>query len=113
VTVEGRGTLLEDAFSVEGFALYALDADPGALLDADTGAYLKGLGCALVRIDRALDSGHVYRDWFAAHACTVALVRPDFYVFGTADTAAQTRELVGRLKAALTNSATREESLAT
>jgi 2-polyprenyl-6-methoxyphenol hydroxylase-like FAD-dependent oxidoreductase len=112
VARDGRVGLLQDTLARNGFALYALDADPAALLDAGTSAYLTELGCALVRIDGAVDRRRVYREWFAAHACTVALVRPDFYVFGTAATAAQTRELVWRLKAALTNSATREESLA-
>jgi hypothetical protein len=113
VLLDGRAGLLEDTLAVRGFALYALDADPAALLDADTRAYLSGLGCALIGIDDAIDHRHVYREWFAENACHTALVRPDFYVFGTASTAEQTRELVWRLKSALTNSGIREESLAT
>ncbi len=29
------------------------------------------------------DLDHAYRDWFAAHACSVVLSRPDFYIYGT------------------------------
>ena len=63
-------------------------------------------------LDGAGEGQQVYRDWFAAHGCTVALVRPDFYVFGTAATAAGTRTLVHRLRAALTEPDHREERLA-
>jgi hypothetical protein len=54
-----------------------------------------------------------YHAWFDARGCRVALVRPDFYVFGTAVTPEETRELVRRLKAALINQPTREEQLTT
>jgi 2-polyprenyl-6-methoxyphenol hydroxylase-like FAD-dependent oxidoreductase len=112
VVLAAHTGLLEVALD-GGFVLYALDADPAALLDERTRAYLAALGCALVKIDAAVDRRRVYHDWFSAHDCTAALVRPDFYVFGTASTAAQTRALVRRLKAALTDSVIREESLAT
>ena len=105
------GRLMEDTLS-PGFALYALDADPRQLLDDDTLAYLRELGCALVALERTDEGQRIYRDWFAAHASTIALVRPDFYVFGTATTAAETRTLVHRLRAALTEPDHREERLA-
>ena len=30
------------------------------------------------------DVGGTYRAWFAAHSCSVAVVRPDWYLYGTA-----------------------------
>jgi len=107
----GTPCLLEDTIS-PGFVLYALDRDPESLLDEDAGDYLQGLGCALVALDGTAEGQQIYRDWFAAHDCTIALVRPDFYVFGTAATAAGTSTLVRRLRAALTEPDHREERLA-
>jgi 2-polyprenyl-6-methoxyphenol hydroxylase-like FAD-dependent oxidoreductase len=101
VRTDRRVRLLEETIG-DGFALYALGVDPATLLDADTRKYLGSLGCALVPIDASEDLQQVYREWFADHRCTVALVRPDFYVFGTASTAAETRGLVWRLHDALT-----------
>ncbi len=105
------GQLMEDTLS-PGFALYALDARPLELLDDDTRAYLGELGCALVALEESDEGQRIYRDWFAARGATIALVRPDFYVFGTATTAAETRALVHRLRAALTEPDHHEERLA-
>jgi len=108
VNIEGRTCLLEDTIE-GGFVLYALDADPEGLLDAEGASYLRALGTALVPIDGERDLTGTYATWFEEHGCTVALVRPDFYVFGTATTAEETRELVGRLRAALGGQPIREE----
>jgi 2-polyprenyl-6-methoxyphenol hydroxylase-like FAD-dependent oxidoreductase len=110
---QGRvnGTLLEDELD-PGFVLYALaPGNPLDLLDEETAAFLGELPCALVAVGAAHEP--IYSEWFAAHECSVALVRPDFYVFGTATDATQTRALVRRLKAALTNQDRIEEGLAT
>ncbi len=106
---QGRagGRLVEDSLE-PGFALYVLAGD---LPDKETAARLRRLGGSVVAVDEEYE--RVYHDWFAAHGCAAALVRPDFYVFGTASTAAQTGELVRRLEAALTNPDTIEERLAT
>jgi hypothetical protein len=110
VPIEGGGErLLEDTID-GGFVLYVLDADPADLLDADTAGYLRELETSFVALDARLDPRGVYRAWFDAHGCSVALVRPDFYVFATASTAEQTRELVRGLRSSLTKPAIREET---
>ena len=94
-----------------GFTLYALaPGDPRELLDEESAAFLERIGCNLVELGDEHDA--VYREWFAARDCGVALVRPDFYVFGTAGDAAETRALVRRAKDVLTNQARFEEGLA-
>jgi 2-polyprenyl-6-methoxyphenol hydroxylase-like FAD-dependent oxidoreductase len=106
---QGRvaGTLVEDTFG-PGFALYVLGSE---LLDEETEAALGALGGTVVVIGLAHEE--IYRDWFAAQNCSSALVRPDFYVFGTAADGAGTRALVARLQDALTNSDRIEEGLPT
>ncbi len=104
----GPSELLEDTFG-GGFALYAIDADPGELLDDPARELLSRLGCALVGVRSSDDA--IYREWFSARGCGVALVRPDFYVFGTAASPAETRALVRRLGDSLTGRNRIEESL--
>ena len=101
------GTLVEDTFA-PGFALYALAAE---LVDENTAAALGALGGSVVIVGAAHDA--LYREWFAAQDCVAALVRPDFYVFGTAADGAGTRVLVRRLQDALTNPDRIEEGLPT
>jgi 2-polyprenyl-6-methoxyphenol hydroxylase-like FAD-dependent oxidoreductase len=104
------GHLLEDAMDL-GFVLYAVDVSPATLLDHDRAAFLRELGASLVEIDEELDPDGVYRDWFDAHRCTVALVRPDFYVFGTAAGEQRTHALVDRLRTALMKPARSKETI--
>ncbi len=113
VSFEGEELLLEDTIG-SGFALYALDADPIELLDLDARLYLEALDCALVRVDSGQSGQQIYGDWFSRRGCAVALVRPDFYVFGTASPSApETSALVRRLQTALNNPYTADERLAT
>jgi 2-polyprenyl-6-methoxyphenol hydroxylase-like FAD-dependent oxidoreductase len=109
VQIDGEAQLLEDTTDGSGFTLYALDDDPTSLLDDASIDYLQELGASFVPIERDLDPENVYRAWFDAHGCTIGLVRPDFYVFGTASTAEEARELTGRLKTALSGQTTSEE----
>jgi flavoprotein hydroxylase len=110
VTLDGESVLLEDAIS-RGFVLYAVGVDPRELLDVEARLFLESLDCALVRLEPDLEGQEVYRDWFGRHGCAVALVRPDFYVFGAgAAEAAETSEMVRRLAAALTSPYEPEET---
>jgi 2-polyprenyl-6-methoxyphenol hydroxylase-like FAD-dependent oxidoreductase len=109
ICVGGGEKLLEDTIDGVGFVLYSLDDDPESLLDAAGTDYLRALGTSFVTVTASLDPENVYRPWFELHCCRVALVRPDFYVFGTAVTAEQTCELARRLEAALSRQTTSEE----
>lgn len=100
--------LVEDRLA-GGFVLYGLDEDPAALLDAADAETLAALGCETVAIDAPLDPDGIYRGWFALHGCTFALVRPDFYVFGTAPDGTGAAALVRDLRAALMNPYPSEE----
>jgi 2-polyprenyl-6-methoxyphenol hydroxylase-like FAD-dependent oxidoreductase len=47
------------------------------------------------------DLDGTYRTWFAAHACSVAVVRPDWYLYGTAKDGADLSALLERLARSL------------
>lgn len=126
VCIDGRSLLLEDAIG-EGFVLYLLADEPAAAADLATApgdpatpgdraapdepaaavapaaaAFLESLGAQTVELTPAVDRAGVYRGWFERHGCVAALVRPDFYVFGTAARASEVSGLVWRLRSALT-----------
>jgi flavoprotein hydroxylase len=101
---DGRVGLFDDVVG-RGFALVATDGDPLAALDAETGAWFTGIGGvgAHVGADAPVrDLDGTYARWFDAAGATVALQRPDFYVFGTA-AADGARGLVADLRAALSD----------
>jgi 3-(3-hydroxy-phenyl)propionate hydroxylase len=85
LVVDGRADLagLEDAAPVDGLPITLVrigkDAAPGVLMERDG----------------------VMADWFDRHDRHAALVRPDHYVFGTANTAAEVQSLLSELKTAL------------
>jgi 2-polyprenyl-6-methoxyphenol hydroxylase-like FAD-dependent oxidoreductase len=106
--IGGRTCLLEDAIDAS-FILYVLDSEVESAIDPDVDAYLRGLGGTTVKTDDALDVTGAYRAWFAAHDCIAALVRPDFYVFGTAARGEDPSALVRRLQRCLTTPSTSEE----
>jgi 2-polyprenyl-6-methoxyphenol hydroxylase-like FAD-dependent oxidoreductase len=113
VSIDGRMALLDDEIA-GGFALYTFGASTNAVLDAEELDYARELPISLVEITAEMDVEDAYSAWFDAHGCTAALVRPDFYVFGTAADADGTRSLVRRLRALLTNEAnTSEEKMRT
>ena len=89
VRLNGREALLDDIVG-PGWCIVA--CDPGVLesLTPSRRDAWKAIGgkAALVAASPAAggleDVGRTYREWFAAHSCAAAVVRPDWYLYGTA-----------------------------
>jgi flavoprotein hydroxylase len=96
----GVSGLFDDVVG-RGFALVSPLDDPGAELDPESAAFLASLGgfTAHVAPGAAVDDANGgYARWFAKHEAAVALVRPDFAVFGTAAGLDGARALVAALR---------------
>jgi flavoprotein hydroxylase len=87
-----------------GFALVSPVGDPAAALDAESARFFAALGGKTAHVGaRApiLDLRGGYARWFAQHGAAVALVRPDFAVFGSAPALEGASALVSALRGAL------------
>jgi 3-(3-hydroxy-phenyl)propionate hydroxylase len=87
-----------------GFALVSTQGDPDAALTPDQRAFFASLGGVTAHVSRdgALrDLDGAYASWFDAHGAAVALQRPDFAVFGTAQQLAGAGALVDALRTRL------------
>ena len=85
VEIDGRSGLYDDLAGA-GWQLLGWEHDPAELLGDDELEWFTRLGGTVAALGahgpvRDLDGG--YGRWFAQHACSVVLARPDFYVFGT------------------------------
>jgi len=84
-----------------GFALVSPHGDPGAALDPELAAFFRSLGGVTAHVGPGgpvADLADGYARWFAEHGVAVALQRPDFQVFGTAQKLADTGALVAELR---------------
>ncbi len=87
-----------------GFALVSPAGDPATALDAESTAFFASLGGITAHVAARApveDLRGGYARWFEEHAAAVALVRPDFAVFGTASALDGARALVAELRARL------------
>ena len=87
-----------------GFALVSTQGDPAQALTAEQRAFFSSLHgvSAHVSQDGALrDVDGAYARWFEANGAGVALQRPDFAVFGTAQQCADAGALLDALRARL------------
>ena len=90
-----------------GWTLLSRVADPLAALSAPQREYLSAIGVTAVHITRAnmpggtaaVDLDATYHRWFSELDADAVLIRPDFYVYGTAATVADLPELVDSLTA--------------
>jgi hypothetical protein len=99
----GVSGLFDDVVG-RGFALLSPAGDPAAALDAESAAFLAGLGGLTAHVGPGApveDLKGGYARWFAKHGAALALVRPDFAVFGTAAALDGARALVRALRAQL------------
>ncbi|WP_435588088.1 bifunctional 3-(3-hydroxy-phenyl)propionate/3-hydroxycinnamic acid hydroxylase [Micromonospora aurantiaca (nom. illeg.)] len=109
VEVDGRAGLFDEVVGT-GFVLLCAE-DPDDLLDADARAFLDALGTRVVQIvpagapvpgsgaaPTAFDLDDVYLPHLKRYDAVAVLVRPDFYVFGTATDPAVVPALVEDLR---------------
>ena len=106
VQLNGREALFDD-FVGPGWCILACEPD---VLDALTASYRdawKAIGGRIAAVtipqsDGALeDVDGTYRSWFAAHACSVAVIRPDWYLYGTAQNGPELTALLDQLTQSL------------
>jgi 3-(3-hydroxy-phenyl)propionate hydroxylase len=87
-----------------GFVLASPSGDPAAALDPELAAWFAALGGIAAHVAPGApidDRNGSYARWFAQHRADVALVRPDFAVFGAAPDLAGAGALLQGLRAAL------------
>ena len=80
-----EGTVLLDDVAGDGFRLVVRGQGDGRVCAPPT-HFLRSLDARVVCIAPAEEADGVLERWFERHACVAALVRPDHYVFGVADT---------------------------
>jgi 2-polyprenyl-6-methoxyphenol hydroxylase-like FAD-dependent oxidoreductase len=87
-----------------GFGLVSTGGDPAAALDPALAAYFASIGGFTAHVAPAgsiRDVQGSYARWLVEHGVAVALVRPDFHIFGTARAVGDCGELVTALRSAL------------
>jgi 2-polyprenyl-6-methoxyphenol hydroxylase-like FAD-dependent oxidoreductase len=100
VDVGGIVGLFDDVIGHRGFLLMGLDADPGLTLSAeilDGWARIGGMSTHVGANGPIIDVDGTYERWFTSKNARVALFRPDFYVFGTAEATSGAGGLVSEL----------------
>ncbi|MEU6752588.1 bifunctional 3-(3-hydroxy-phenyl)propionate/3-hydroxycinnamic acid hydroxylase [Spirillospora sp. NPDC046719] len=100
VRIGGREGLLDEVAGAPGFVLLTTEP-PGELLDPALAAALARLGARFVTLDAAADLDGVHLPYLARAGAVAALVRPDFYLFGTAADRNGANALVEELLAGL------------
>jgi 2-polyprenyl-6-methoxyphenol hydroxylase-like FAD-dependent oxidoreductase len=101
VRAHGRTALFDD-FVGPGWCIIATDP---AVLESVSPSHRerwKALGGRIAVIadtgaDALEDLDETYAKWFAAHNCSVAVVRPDWYLYGTANSGDELTALLDRL----------------
>jgi 3-(3-hydroxy-phenyl)propionate hydroxylase len=87
-----------------GFQLVSTAADPAAALDPDLAAYFASIGGNVAHVAPTgpiEDVNGSYRRWFAEHGVAIALMRPDFHIFGAAPAVGGAGKLVAAMRSAL------------
>jgi hypothetical protein len=102
---QGRGSQAGrfDDLVGRGFMLLSAHGDPAAALAAEQRAFWRRLGGLSVHVGgpEVADVDGAYAAWLAGLNAQVVLLRPDFYVFGTAAALADADSLVAALQRSL------------
>jgi 3-(3-hydroxy-phenyl)propionate hydroxylase len=105
VRLGGRPGRFDDLVG-RGFQLIVADGDPLAGLSSEHRALVDALGVTVASLDPAAPGGVADVDgrlttWLTDHGVHAALVRPDFYVFGSAPSVNALPELLDDLRSQL------------
>jgi flavoprotein hydroxylase len=101
--VQGRvGGRLFDEVHGNGWRLVVLDASTDTIGRNEL-AWFETVGGRVVRLE---DPDPLFIGWFAGHATSYALQRPDFYLYGTAPTGEEATRLLDDLRVHLSKRAT-------
>jgi 2-polyprenyl-6-methoxyphenol hydroxylase-like FAD-dependent oxidoreductase len=87
-----------------GFALVSMAGDPRAALDAELADWFRSLGGLTAHVGKGApveDLNGGYTRWFEEHGACIALMRPDFALFGAAKGLSGARALVRGLRESL------------
>jgi len=90
----------DDLVGRGNFVLLGLDGDPGGYLSPDLRRRWAAIGGIIASLGAAspiADVDGAYLNWFAARDAKVAVLRPDFYVFGTGASLADAGALAARV----------------
>lgn len=104
VTIDGRTGRLDDLTGGHRWQLLSTVGDPMTHIGPAARSLWERLGGLAAQIApgaKIADSAGDYQAWFADRGIEVVLMRPDFYVFGSACNLEDTEDLVLRLDAAL------------
>jgi 2-polyprenyl-6-methoxyphenol hydroxylase-like FAD-dependent oxidoreductase/catechol 2,3-dioxygenase-like lactoylglutathione lyase family enzyme len=100
VAAQGREGLFDDVVG-GGFQLIAAEGEPRERLTAEQLALLAELGTRIASLDQISDLDGRLSAWLAERTAHAVLIRPDFYVFGSAVCAAALPALVEDLRSQL------------
>jgi flavoprotein hydroxylase len=95
---QGASDPLDD---VTGFG-FTLLTDGERILGEDRLAFLADIGASVVALTPETDLDGGYLPWLREQGAVAAVVRPDFYLYGTASTEAGLNDLVDQLRTQLT-----------
>ena len=94
------GTRLLDEVTGSSWRLFVRDSAAAIRHRQDVATWVPYLAVDVVDVSELVDEGHL-ATWFATRSVQAALVRPDFYVFGTARGEGAVADLLRRLHASL------------
>jgi hypothetical protein len=98
-----NGQRFDDVHGV-GWRLLTIDDQPIETAETD---WFTSIGGSVVPV---VDNDPTCRSWFDEHVCSWALQRPDFYLYGTATSAAEATALLAALRRDLRSASTLEGS---